>query len=627
MAMKKTITVGSALVALGAWAATSANINDVRLKGYVGERLDACIRNHVMETDVTYLTDCFFDRTETRNVWQTEFWGKYMHAAMPFAGYTACPRLRSAVDAGLDRVVAAQTPDGYIGNYPDDLRCKEGWDVWGMKYTLLGLLHYYDGAKGTPRGDQALAAAKKLCDFVIRELGPGGKREFWTTGNYAGMPSSTILEPVVWLYNRTQEKRYLDFATHLVEQMSKPEKGPRLIDLALADVPVYQRWPIATDAKPPKSFVKENRLKAYEMMSCYQGLLEYYEATGRKDCLEAAVKTGASIIRDEVNVAGGAASGEHWFHGSVFQHLPYKHLQETCVTTTWMRFCEKLLAITGESRWADEIEKTFYNAFLASMRKDGGAFAAYTPLNGSRLYGHDHCFMHTDCCNANGPRGFLVFLRGFLMAEDKAAVMNFYASGRSVATLPGLGEKVVFDQYTHYPRTGNVKIWNRTAKPLDFTLKLRIPSWSDRTSVKVNGQPVAGVKAGGYLEIARSWKAGDMIDVDFDLSVKIHSLDHAVAFTRGPVAMVRETRSGDVGEVLQEHLPAKPVFTLVRNECPDVWITCEAVLPFGSHTENPDGKNPASVTFVDYASAGNDWTPRNQVRTWFAQEWRINGGW
>ncbi len=44
-------------------------------------------------------------------------------------------------------MLASQEPSGYIGNYPDSLRCGEGWDVWGMKYTLMGLLHYYDFVK------------------------------------------------------------------------------------------------------------------------------------------------------------------------------------------------------------------------------------------------------------------------------------------------------------------------------------------------------------------------------------------------------------------------------------------------------------------------------------------------
>ena len=621
------ITFSIAAAALfGASANTPADIRDVRLKGYVGDRLESCIRHHVAETDVNYLTDCFFDRTEKHGWWQTEFWGKYMHAAMPFAGYVECPRLRKAVDDGLDRVLAAQTPEGYIGNYPDDLRCGEGWDVWGMKYTMLGLLHYYDAAPESERGRAALGAARRLCDYVIAQLGDGGarRRRLYQTGNWCGFASSSILEPVVWLYKRTKEPRYLAFAESLVKDMSEPPEGPRLIDLALKGVPVGERNGYGNAPEKGTAYVmKRNRRKAYEMMSCYQGLLEFYEATGRKDCLDAAVATGRSIVRDEVNVCGGAAANEAWYGGAKRQHLPYTHLQETCVTTTWMRFCEKLLAVTGESGWADEIEKTFYNAYLAALRRDGGAFAAYTPLNGTRLYGHDHCHMHTDCCNANGPRGFLVFLRNFVQADGDAAIVNFYSSGRAAVTLPKLGEKVAFDQYTLYPKLGTVRLWNRTKKPLDFTLKLRIPAWSAKTSVKVNGEAVDGVRAGGYLPIRRTWRDGDQVEIDFDLSVKVHRLDHAVAFTRGPVALARDTRSGDVGEVLRAGVTEHPAFTLVRNEDPDVWITCAATLPFGGHSENPDGQQPAAATFVDYASAGNDWRPGNMVRTWFATEWRL----
>ena len=602
-----------------------ADIRDVRLKGYVGDRLESCIRRHVAETDVGYLTDCFFDRTETRGWWQTEFWGKFMHAAVPFAGYSECPRIRSTVDAGLDRVLAAQTPEGYIGNYPDELRCGGGWDVWGMKYSMMGLMHYYDGAPESERGRAALKAARRLCDYVIAQLGEGGARgrRLYQTGNWCGLASSSILEPVVWLYRRTKEPRYLAFAELLVKDMTEPQEGPRLIDLALKGVPVGERNGHGNRAEPNGKFaMKNNRGKAYEMMSCYQGLLEFYEVTGRKDCLDAAIATGRSIIRDEVNVCGGAAAGEMWYGGARRQHLPFKHLQETCVTTTWMRFCEKLLEVTGESAWADEIEKSFYNVYLASLRSDGGAFAAYTPLNGSRLYGHDHCHMHTDCCNANGPRGFLVFLRSFIQSAGDAAVVNFYASGRAAVELPALKEKVTFDQYTLYPKKDSVLLWNRTDKPLEFTLKLRIPAWSAKTSVKVNGEEVKNVKAGGYLPIRRLWRNGDRVEMAFDLSVRTHRLDHAVAFTRGPVAMARETRSGDVGDVLRTSVPDRPVFTLVRNEDPSVWITCTATLPFGVHDENPDGASPATATFVDYASAGNDWRPGNVVRTWFATEWR-----
>jgi len=131
---------------------SSSGLGDVRLKGYLGERLDAMIERHVVGTDVDYITAPFQYKTERDGWWQAEFWGKYMHSAMPYLIYTGSKKLKESVDRGVVRMIAAQEPNGYIGNYPDDLRCGEDWDVWGMKYTMMGLLHYYDGEWGTGNG-------------------------------------------------------------------------------------------------------------------------------------------------------------------------------------------------------------------------------------------------------------------------------------------------------------------------------------------------------------------------------------------------------------------------------------------------------------------------------------------
>jgi hypothetical protein len=69
---------------------------------------------------------------------------------------------------GMETLVATQTPDGYIGTCKQE--CHLGiWNVWGRKYTLLGLLAHYDLT-----GDaQALAAARKLADHLLTEAPPG----------------------------------------------------------------------------------------------------------------------------------------------------------------------------------------------------------------------------------------------------------------------------------------------------------------------------------------------------------------------------------------------------------------------------------------------------------------------
>ncbi|MBO6167228.1 MAG: glycoside hydrolase family 127 protein [Kiritimatiellae bacterium] len=602
---------------------------EVRLKGLLGEKLDKMIERHVVAQDMDYITAPFLEKTERRGWWQTEFWGKWMHSAVPYCEYSGNGTLRRKIDAGIDRILASQEENGYIGNYPDELRCGEGWDVWGMKYTLMGLLHYYDATKR----EDVLAAAKKLCDYVIGEIGPGGKRgrELWQTGNWSGYASSSILEPVMWLYKRTKEQKYLDFAAYIVKGMTVPEKGPRLLDKALDGVSVADRnEPDYSSKREWKYVCKEGRSKAYEMMSCYQGLLEYYETTGRKDLFAAAVKTGEDIIKEEINLAGGCASSEAWFHGARKQHLPYVRLQETCVTTTWMRFCQKLLDMTGDPKWADEIEKTFYNAYLAALKPDGSEFAGYTPLSGNRYHGQHHCYMHTDCCTANGPRGFLCFLRELFTVNNDAATFNFYTSALVDGELSG-GRKVAFDMYSLYPRTDSARIVSHTEGAGKVPLRLRIPAWCGKAEVKLNGKALPGVEAGGYFTIDHEWRLGDIVEVKFDMPVVVHELEHHVAFTRGPVLLARDSRFGD-GDMTEPFRrkshggfkggdPVYASFSSVRVPADDMWMAFSATLPIGSHHENPEGGLESTVFFCDYASAGSEWRAGNYYRTWFPMEY------
>jgi DUF1680 family protein len=499
-----------------------------------------------------------------------------------------------------------------------------------MKYTLMGLLHYYDWAKKSgdlAGGSKALVAARRLCDYVIAELGPGGRRgrELWQTGNWSGYASSSILEPVMWLYKRTEDKRYLDFATYLVKGMTEPESGPRLLDLALKGVSVADRNGYGNKAETHGGYVmKHNRWKAYEMMSCYQGFIEYYEVTGRRDLFDAAVKTAEDIIREEINLAGGCASSEAWFHGARKQHIPYERLQETCVTTTWMRFCEKLLDMTGDTKWADQLERTFYNAYLAAMKSDGAEFAGYTPLSGNRWHGQHHCYMHTDCCTANGPRGYLCFLNNLFRTRGNEVEFNFYASALAKGKLAD-GREVSFDMYSLYPRSNRARIVSHTENVGKVALKLRIPAWSVKTVVKVNDEVQPDVVPGKYFTISREWKLGDIIQVEFDMPVVANRQYGHVAFTRGPVLLARDSRfaDGDMTEPMRRGVKNGQImnsFAPVRSPSDDIWMAFSATLPIGTHHANPEAVLPTTVFFCDYASAGNTWTRDNYYRTWFPIE-------
>ncbi len=628
----------SALLAVA--LVTGTNIGDVRLRGPVADRMDMMIRNHVEKTDPCYLSHPFHSRTETM-YFHSEFWGKYMHAAPFFWKYTGNDALKDKIERGVKDMISTQTPDGYIGYYSESKRLGNmTWDVWGCKYTMMGLLSWYDVS-----GDKAaLDAAAKLCDYLIAWFDPkAGHTPLHATGWVAGLASCSVLEPVVWLYERTKEPRFLEFAKYVLAEsaVDNPDgdpkmksSGPELLESGANGVPVAKRSPYGAG--------RHNRRKAYEMMSCYQGYLDYYEATGDEKVFRAALNSANDIITNELNLAGSGAVREFWYYGKAKQHLPYLKNQETCVTTTWMRLCEKLLFLTGDPKYADELERSFYNAYLGALKADGSFFATYTPLGGYRCGGQNHCFMFTNCCNANGPRGFIAFLEAFLRAAGDGVYLNFYNSAEACIEVPAIGKNVLLDIYTIYPKEGEVKIWNRTKGENTFALKLRIPAWSAKTVVKVNDKTVAEKPvAGTYFEMRRLWKEGDRIDIEFDMTVKPHLLDHAIAFTSGPVLLARDNRfgDGDVAEVVRYDVvdanhatpwlagtdrakpPLKFAFKVERVLNPDMAMCWSCDLPLGSHWENPDGRRFTTVRFCDYASAGNQWSPLNYYRTWLPVEY------
>ena len=561
-----------------------ADISCVKIKGYVADRLEGCVRRHVEATDVHYLANVFSSSVET-SLWQTEFWGKWMHSAGPFARAMQSDSLLGKIRESTAVVLAAQEPDGYIGNYPKGLRAGEGWDVWGNKYTLLGLLHAYQ-ATGSR---EILDGACRLADCLLDVFGPG-KRSLAKSGNFRGLPSCSVLEPIVWLYRETGDRRYLDFAGYVVSELDA-EYGPRL--LADSSKPVADR---VTDGT-----IKGSALKSYETMSCCQGLLDYFDVAGDQHVFEAVLRNAESIRRDEINLAGGASSSEHWYRGRDRQTETYVFQQETCVQTTWMRLAGKLLRETADVKWAEEVERTFYNAYLGSLGAGNDVFTQYCPLTGTRSRGAYHCRMHTNCCNANGPRGFLVFLENFLLTDGKAAFLNFYSSGEVSAKLSD-GTSVRLEVFTLYPSEGTVHIQNLTERDGRFALNLRIPAWADGTRVAVNGTAVADVRAGSYLTLDRDWKTGDQVEIAFPMKTCVHVLNEHVAFTRGPLLLARDRRfgDGDFSETLQRTILSRRTVDFVP-VAPGggMWNTFAGLLPLGTHLDNPEAGRPKAVRLCD----------------------------
>lgn len=583
------------------------SIQPSKLSGHIYERLDDIYKHHILLREIAGLVAPFKLRTE-KTRWQTEFWGKWLTSAVLAYRYQPDAGLKNKLDDAVKQLIATQSADGYIGNYAPDSRLQQ-WDIWGRKYCMLGLLDYY-----ALTGDQnSLHSARKLADNLIADLA-GADGIIVTKGNYRGMAASSVLEPICLLYRYTKKQKYLNFAEQIVRQWESPQ-GPQLISKAGVDV--SKRF-----IKPAKDWYSwEQGQKAYEMMSCYEGLLELYRLTGKPEYKAAVEKTWQNIKDTEMNVAGSGASAEMWFSGKTWQTGPVHHYQETCVTVTWIKLSQQLLRLTGAAKYADAVEQAYYNALLGAISGDGLHWAKYTPLLGQRKPGSGQCGMDMNCCEASGPRGLFNLPAHIVMNSEKGIQVNYYIPGVYEGAGPK-GAPISLIQETNYPETGTIRLSLKTVKPESFVLSFRIPEWSKATTVKVNGRPITPVVT-GLMEIDRIWASGDVVELVLDMRGRVNWSGEGNAFAaiyRGPVLLARDTRFAglDLSTTLKPvtdsdgYIGLKPADQAAEN----VWLKYTALFMPEYYTEQPGP--PVAVTLCDYSSAGNG-SEHSSFKVWLPQ--------
>jgi hypothetical protein len=552
----------------------------VRITGRLGQKLDLCVNHRILAQDVESVVAPYRAKTETGGAdWRCEYWGKWYTSLTLADAYHSTPATQALRDEAARALMATVAPDGYLGTRVPAHRL-EGWDVWGCKYALLGLIADYDRT----HDPVALTAARRQTDVLIAELGPGGTN-IADVGEWNGLPASSVLEPVVLVYERTGDAKYLNFAEHIVACWSLPSKrlpgGMRLVEDALA-------------GKNPAQMCAP---KAYEMMSCYAGLCELYRATGRRDYLEAPAKLADGIFRQEVTLVGVGTHNEVWYDGAKLQTGVIQKPMETCVTVTWMKLCDQLLRETGDARYADEMEKNLYNGLLGAMMPEGQWWAYFSGMMGVRVPSYvQHADVGLSCCVVNGPRGLMLTpFWAFMQAAD-GPVVNLYAPGTAqIGT-------VKLEINGDYPVSDYVEIRVTPARTGEFTLSLRIPAWSERTKLSVNGESLPVTP--GYAKIRRTWRPGDRVAITFDLSARVVELNGQVALQRGPVVLSLDNRLTPA---------AAGQFTLDRN--PVLKPDPAAAKKIGAWLAFDVG----GLTFCDYASAGNGFSEQNIFRTWLPQ--------
>jgi len=553
----------------------------VRLGGWLGARIDANVRGRLEVVDTVPLLAGYIKKPG-EHPWIGEHIGKWLHAATLAWAYTGDETLRRKLDAAASQLVAAQEPDGYLGTYLPAQRFGvypgADWDVWSHKYSIIGLLTYYRYTGNQP----ALEAARRAGDLLIATF--PAKKSIIAAGTHMGMAATSVLEPIVELYRVTGDERYLAFARYILSAYDEPG-GPSIVQTLLT----------------VKQVSRTANRKAYEMLSNLVGLCELARATGDRRLLSAASNAWADIIQNRLYITGTSSNFEKFGADHELPNGEDANVGETCVTTTWIQLNLQLLRLTGNVACADEIERSLYNHLTAAQNPRGDDWCYFTALEGTKHYDKG-----ITCCHSSGPRALaLAPTAAYLQTPDTLYVSTFESSR---ARFKVGGDLVEVVQQSGFPAEGRSTLVVRTAKPVSFALKVRVPQWAAPLRA---GNVVCG---GGWASLPpRNWNDGDRVDLSFALRGRAIRGEYTnfarVALAWGPFILAADSARNP-------RIDSIPALRLAPDSEPVLTASTGGLL-FRARVRGPWEDVPVDVTFVPFADAG---ASGGEYRIWLRTE-------
>lgn len=553
------------------------------------------------------------DSDDETQGWRCEFWGKMMRGACLIYMYNKSDALYAVLEQTVRDLLKAQRSDGRFSTYSAENQL-HGWDIWGRKYVLTAMLHFIRICKDEALKEEILAALCRHADALIEKVGDEseGKVKITKASNHwLGVNSASILDAILELYSVTGEKRYLEFGEYIIG--TGGIEGGNLIDLALENKLMPYEYP-------------EN--KAYETISFFEGLLTYYQLTGKEKYLTAVLNFVQSVDETDITVIGCSGCTHELFDHSKAKQIYWAEniMQETCVTVTWMRMMAKLHLLTGEKKYFNRMEQSAYNALYGSANDcnlpqysllenvwfDPLPFDSYAPLyNNSRGKGVGGWMRFAfgggyGCCACIAAAGIAVFPLCALLKEKEGFTVNGLLPGTATETTPS-GQTVTLNIESSLPAAPSAKLKLSLASPETFTLRVRVPDYFEDAALTVNGEAVS---AEGYAVLTREWKDGDVVELKGTFSLKTEVIENRSAFTYGPLVLALDSAKNpglDVSETI----------ALKKENGVPVFRFAEPLEKNGEMLriimERADGKAP--LVFTDFASCGKRWTEKPNLMT------------
>ncbi|GAM60619.1 hypothetical protein JCM19232_3561 [Vibrio ishigakensis] len=425
---------------------------------------------------------------------QSNWWDGYVRHALLVGDALH----KQKVENYIERILASQDEDGYLGIYAPDLRYKaqgENGELWAQASLLRVLLGYYEH---TQRQD--------VLDAVIRSVSRtmlawpiGNSHPFNVSEPYAGVGHGLVYTDVLdRLFDYTQDSQYLDYANFLYLDYCQYE---------LCDNDIMWGNLLDEEYKFQGHAVHTWEHLRPLVVSCFASNTPLL-----MQGLEAFLKRLPNYL-----TPSGAPIGDEFILGKYVDSTKVGY--EYCSLQEWLDSLIILTRNSGDLNWLDEVEKIFFNAALGARHPDGKGIAYLKTDNSYSMTGDAGCHecggtvhevqtrykyspTHQEaavCCVPNAGRITPYFVKSMWLEQEEGVLKALY--GPSIFQTEIQGIKVEFEEVSTYPTELNSTIHVRSEKPVNFTLSLRVPSWAE--TVLIDGEQVK--MQNGMVTLSQEW--------------------------------------------------------------------------------------------------------------------------
>lgn len=438
------------------------------------------------------------------------------------------PVLEAKCDEWIDKFAAAQEEDGYINTFYTLTGLDKRWDnmdkheMYCAGHMIEAGVAYYN----VTGKRKLLDVCIRMADHMMTIFGPGKRN--WVPGH------EEIELALVKLYQVTGEKKYLDFSEWLLEQRGHGY-GSYSVHV---DPEGARKWnPIYYQDDAPVRDMCEIAGHAVRAMYLYCGMADVAAYTGDQGYIDALNRLWDDVVVRNMYITGGIGQSAHNEGFTTDYSLPNLTAYcETCASVGMVLWNWRMNQFTGDSKYADVMERSMYNGALAGISLEGDLFFYVNPLESVGKH-HRKPWYGCACCPSQICR-FLPSIGNYIYGLSQDAVwVNLYM-GNTAEVKVG-GKNVTLTQETNYPWEGAVALTVGTKSPIKTQMRMRIPEWCRSYTLAVNGTAVNAPVEKGYAVIERKWKDGDKIELVLDMPVEVVAADPRVKENEGRRALQR----------------------------------------------------------------------------------------